>query len=315
MPSKRFVHSVVVQQQSPSSDGVDTHFLPVNPLSVLLLHLFPLNNTSTQSNFQAALGIAGAIDKINVLFQGQSVMSMTGRDALAMSYFYHRLDLRQGSNRSTDNERRSVCVPLLFGRRAYDPMDCFPATKNGDLILELTHDIAGTGYDGLRYSVEAVELPGASPRAFERKTQMADTPSQTGLNMFELPLGNIYRGIMLFGTTGFSGAAPAPSWGRISTLVNNQEYDYSSTDWEVAHVIGGLMGGAPPSHDAHLEIANTGPQSVGRGGWENYAYLPFDVTGDDEYSIDTANASSFKVRADVETADAIRMVPVESVVL
>jgi hypothetical protein len=45
-----------------------------------------------------------------------------------------------------------------------------------------------------------------------------------------------------------------------------------------------------------------------------YTMLPFDVTGDDEYSMDTAGAGRVNVRCTAEAAEAVRVLPIERVV-
>src|SRR4029077_10751362 len=98
------------------------------------------------------------------------------------------------------------------------------------------------GYDGLRISVETIELLGASPREFEREVSVVQTFAATGINDVELPVGNRLRGLTLFGTTGFGGASPAPSWGRVKTIVDNQETGFGSSDFEVTQMLGQLWG-------------------------------------------------------------------------
>lgn len=322
----RFNHSVAAQDQAIAADGVQTFDLAVNPLSVILLNIRPLNDTGTLLNFQSYLGLCGAMNRISVLHRGVSVLSMSGRDAAAMAYFRHGINTLQNTHLSTTNFRRCAVLPLILGKFPYDPNSCFPASKRGDLILELDMDIADTGYDGLRISVETVELLEAKPKEFERQVQVQQTFGATGDNDVDLPPGNVNRGFLLFGTTAFTGAAPVPSWGRISVLLDNIQYGFSATDFEVAHTLSALWGRQPPTMDGHihtlLEVAGgavvtptqaEGPSSVGSGGWENYAYLDFDPTRDDKFALDARKATRLHVRGNAETADAVRVIPVEAV--
>lgn len=323
----RYLHTVSVQERAISADGVEVYDLAVNPLSVVLLALRPLNDTGTLSNFASYLNIAGAVNRVSILFRGQSIFSMSGRDAAALAYFRHGIVPLQANHDHTDNERRCVALPILLGRFAYDPTSCFPATRRGELTMEVDYDIADTGYDGMRVSVETIELLGAEPKEFERKVVVAQTFAATGANIVDLPVGNQVRGCLLFGTTGFAGASPAPSWGRIQAFLSNQQHHIGATDFEVAHMLSSLMGRQPPRFDAHTHLENTAGaytqnsvtgsmvSNVGSGGWDNYAYLDFDPTRDDLFSIDTKNASRFHLEADAETADAVRAIPVERVMV
>lgn len=318
----KILHSIAVQERAVGADAVEIWDLPVNPLSVLLIAIRPLNNTGTLTDFASYLRIVGALNRITIAHRGASVISMSGRDMAVLNYLRHGCVPREANPDDADNERRCVVLPVFLGRFAYDPVSCFPATKRGELTLELDIDIADTGYDGLRYSVESVELLGVNPREFERKTVIARTWPATGDNEIELPIGNQVRGLMLFGTTDFTGAAPAPSWGRVEVRMNNEEHSFAASDFEVAMMLNSLMGRQPPALDAHTHrvttdgnaqtgLESTFPIEQGMDGWEDYAYLDFDPTRDDYYSIDTKGASSFQIRSDAESADAVRVIPIE----
>lgn len=324
----RMLRSLCRQEFLPAADGVEVWDLAVNPLSVVLLHLKPLNDTTTLSNFVRAMGIAGAVNRVSVLYRGQSVFSMSGRDALALHYFRHGGVPWDGNPDDADNERRSLTIPIVLGRFPWDPASCFPASRRGELTMEVDIDIADTGYDGMRMSCETIELLGAEPKEYERCASISKTFAATGDQDFELPIGHVVRGLLLFGTTAFDGASPAPTWGRISLMLDNQQVGYASTDWECVRSDGMLFGRQPPTGEMHTHrvdatAASTtqetsgGPIEVGDGGegWENYAFLDLDPTRDDMLAIDTAGANDFTIRADVETADAARVVPIERIAL
>lgn len=317
-------HSVIVQELAISADGIFNFDLGVNPLSVLLLTLRPLNDTGTLSNFASYLTIANAVNRVSIFNQGNSIHQMRGEDLAAFNYFRWGIVPFQGQHDDTDNERRCVVLPIIFGKFPYDPSSCLPALSRGSLSMELDLDIADTGYDGLRLSVESIELIDAKPKEYERRVSVNQTWAATGLQDIELTPGSLCRGILLFGTTGFAGASPAPSWGRVRCLVDNQEAGYSATDFEVAQMLHCLWGRQPPSYDGHLHRTTTDgnaqtlvtsvgrPNNVGLG-WDQYAFLDLDPTRDDTFSLDLSAAKRFQLRADVETADAVRAIPIDVV--
>lgn len=326
MPGKRFLHSVAVQDRLVAADGVEVFDLAVNPLSVVLLKICPLNDTGTLSNFQRAMGLAGSLDAIRILHRGASVFSMSGRDALALNFMRHGMYPREANGSDANDERRSMVLPIFLGRHAWDQDSCFPATVRGELTMELQVDIADTGYDGFRYSVETIELLDANPSHFERKISIARTFGATGLQDFALPTGQLVRGLLLFGTTAFGGASPAPSWGRVKTMLDNQEVGYTSIDFESALQLPQLFGRQLPAlaeYHAHRVDASSASASEqtsasvqntrANDGFANYGWLDFDPTRDDEFSVDTSGSSNWIIRADVETADACRVVQVERI--
>lgn len=321
-----FLHSVAVQDQAISADGIYQFDLAVNPLSVVNLVLRPLNDTGTLANFQSYLGIAAAVNRAQILYRGESILSMRGEDAAALAFFRHGIMPYQGQLDNTNNERRSVTIPLLLGRYPYSKTSVFPASRRGELSMELDIDIADTGYDGLRLSVETIEIMDATPKEYERKVTTSQTWAATGDNLMDLTPGNLNRGILLWGTTPYAGASPAPSWGRIKLLLDNREVGYGSTDFEVLQAMYTLWGRQPPYYDQHKHIITTdgnaqvelatlaGPYNAGDD-WDNYAYMEFDATGDDEHSIDTRGKSRFVLQANAETADAVRATQIEVIKL
>lgn len=322
--SHRFIHSVQIQEFQ-AIGGVQQFDLAVNPLSVLLINLKPLNDTSTLANFETMLGIVGALDRVAVLNNGVSVKSFTGRDLAAMNYYRHGIMPMQAAHLITNNNRRSVVLPLLFGNEAYSQSSCFPASKRGELTIELDVDVAASGYDGMRISIESIELPGAKPKEYERQVQLSASFGATGVNDIELPLGNLVRNLLLFGTTPFTGAAPAPTFGRMASFLDNEQLNYTAHDFEVAHMMHGLKGGSPPTYDERVAFTTTdgtattsqpsdgNPASIGAGGWQNYALMDFDPTSDDMYSISTAKASRFHLQVNAEAANAWRVIPTERI--
>jgi hypothetical protein len=325
------MRTVVVQDQAISADGLQNFPLGPNPLSALLIALRPLNDTGTLANFQTYRGIAAAMNRITVQYRGMSVVSMPGQDLVALNYFRHGIMPFQGQHDDADDERRCCVVPVLFGRNCFHPRSCFPQSHRGELNLEIDFDIADTGYDGMRLSVEAIELLDAKPTEFERHIAYAETPGATGDFDLDMAVGNDCRGILLFGTTPFAGASPAPSWGRLKVLLDNQEVGFGSTDWEVLQADHCLWGRQPPAYDGHTHRVTvtgcaqtavetvSGPINIGQGiagatdinGWNQYAYMDFDPTRDDLYTLKTKGSSLFVVRGNIETADALRAIPTE----
>lgn len=321
----KFLQSINIHEQLIAADGVQSFDLAVNPLSVLLLTIRPLNDTGTLADFESYMGIAGSLNRVSILHNGVSVVSMTGRDAAALAYFRHGIMPLQANHDIANNDRRAVVLPILLGNEAFSAKSCFPQTKRGELQLEVDFDIAGAGYDGLRFSVESIELPGAKPKEYERKVQLSGTFGATGINDVELPIGNLVRSVLCFGTTAYTGATPAPTLGRIASYVNNQQVGFSATDFEVQHMMQTLLGGQPPMMDARQTgvtvDGNAGTSvptdgavfNVGGDGFENYCLLNFDPFNDDLYSLDTKGASRAHLEFNVETADAFRVIPVEQI--
>lgn len=316
-----FTHSILMPNQAQAADGDVTVDLPVNPLSVILLQLAPLNETSTIGNYSMLAALLGACTNVRVSHKGSAVVEASAGDLAILAMLWHGLPIWQSNQSETDDERRSVIVPILFGRKPYKGDECFPETRKGELQLTMTFDIAGTGFDGLRFSVETIALPDASPTTVQKVTTLAQTFAAVGQNDIDMPIGNLLRGVLLWGTTGFTGAAPAPTIGSAEIMVNNRQTHYSETDFEVGRAVSGLMGRNFPPDNRHIHsgtytttVAGDSREPMAEGSKDaNYLFLPFDMTHDDEHSIDTNGASRVNVRVTAEAAEAVRALPIERV--
>lgn len=321
MPSRfPFLRNIAVPEVAISADGVQNYEMAVNPLSVVHLCLRPLNDTGTLANYARYRAICAALNRVSLVYNGQAIISMRGEDIAALNWLRWGILPEEANPDNVDNERRCVVLPLILGKMPYDKKSCFPATTRGQLVLEVDFDIADTGYDGLRFSVETTEIPSAKPTEFERRVQISQTFAATGQNDVDLVPGNLCRGIMLWGTTGFAGATPAPSWGRLKVLLDNMEAGYSATDWESLKTDPYLFGRQANmgEHKHTVNAAGAGVEETTSvfdvdEDFTNYVYLDYDVTRDDEYTLDTKGARRFNIRAEAETADAVRAVQIEVV--
>lgn len=316
-----FIHSILSPNQLIAADGDLSYDLPVNPLSAVLLHLAPLNETSTIGNYSFVAGLLSALDNVRITHKGSAVVDACGYDLAILALVYHQLGLWQSNAVETDDDRRSLVVPILFGRNPYMPSECFPETKKGELIMTCTWDIADTPFDGLRCSIETIELPEATPEFVQKVTTLAQTFAAIGQNDVDLPIGNIIRALLLWGTTTYAGAAPAPTWGQLEVLKDNRQHGYTSTDWEVSRAIMGLCGVPYPPTFEHIHSVNAAgvgredtlePQ-VALAKSEYYTLLQFDPLRDDLYSMETAGSGRVNVRCDAEAAEAVRVLPIEKV--
>ncbi len=317
----RFTHSILAADQLVTADGDQVFDLPVNPLSVILLHVSPLNDTGTITDYSLLAGLLSAVDNVRVDHKGAAVVNARGDDLAVLAMLWHRLSIWQSNAVETNNDRRSIVLPILFGRRAYTPDEAFPATRKGEFRMTVTWDIADTGFDGLRISVETIELPDAAPSFVQRVTTLAQTFAATGQNDIDLPIGQIIRAVLLFGTTGFAGAAPAPSLAELSLLVNNLQTHYSASEFAVLRGVHGLLGIPFPPDFRHIHSVNaagvgqenTQEPEIGGSIDDNYVLMNFDPTQDDEYSLVTEGAGRVNIRVNADTADAVRALPIEKI--
>jgi hypothetical protein len=104
----------------------------------------------------------------------------------------------------------------------------------------------------------------------------------------------------------------------MKVLLDNQEQGYAQTDWEVAHMLPALWGRQPyfGEHKHTVNAAGAGIEETTSvfdvaEDFSLYTFLDFDPTRDDTFTLDTRGHSRFHVRGNVETADAVRAIPIE----
>lgn len=316
-----FTHSIFRANVAIAADGDLVYDLPVNPISAILLNINPLNETATIGNYSFFSALLSAIDQIDISYKGASLLTASGADLAVLAMLYHRLSIWQSNAIETDNDRRSLVLPLMFGRRPYMAEECIPRTKKGELQMTITWDIADTGFDGLRMSIETIELPEAEPVHLQKVTTLTQTFAAAGQNDIDLPIGNVLRAILLFGTTSWAGATPAPTLGQLSLLKNNVQTHYSSTDWEVLRGALALARVPYPPELSHIHSGtytttvagdSLEPQIVLQKA-EYYALMDLDPTMDDTFSLETDGAGRVHVRSIAEAAELVRALPIEKV--
>jgi len=314
-----FFHSVITQDVTTSADGVVTADLNIRPTSHLIITIKALNNgTNTKATLAQLLG---GLEKVEVLQFGATIVSLSALDLYALNCILLGHEPWQENVANLDDSTRMVSLIVPFGRRLYDPNECFPAVRAGELQLQTTIDIADTGYDGWIEQVEQVELPGATPKRHLKYATKNYTPSATGDADVDLPMGNTYAGILLWGTTIPTGTSWTTTIDKTTLLVNNEEKYYSKVNWESLH--GMLINRCDPAnqYDDHTHLENTATeytQNADTAAAEqndtiisNHAYLDFDPRGDDNFLLDSSALSALKLTISAGDTNATRIIPVE----
>lgn len=354
MPN-HFIQSILIQDEAQAADGTVTKDLPINPLSHILLTIKAANNTplASESNYSVLSQLLAMITRVEVLFRGSAIISASLTDLAVLYMLLTGRQLWQTQIDDIDNNIRSVTVPIMLGRDMFYRDECFPATKKGELSLQLTTDVAVTGLDTLILQAETVELVDAQPCRYIKATIASKTPSAAQEEDFDLPIGNVLAGVMLFSNLVPTAASFTTSIDNLQLLVNNQQKYFPRTNWESLH--GALTQRVSPLiHNVHSHrlvrngTAGTALQAVSiaaaanslvTGGvgetvggssaiggatgimpqvavadfLENYAYLDFDPLGDLSYAQDTLGLSRIHMLINHGDTGAIRALPVEVV--
>lgn len=288
-----FIHSNLLADYTMATE-VKKIDLPVNPLSYLLLNVSGFNATD-----EATLAeILAFINKIEVTHLGTSIISLQSEDLFMENLYLYGHEPVLTHNIADDNATREITLVIPFGRRIFDPDECFPATKKGELTLSLDTTVPSSSLDNAIINIESLELPGAQPTRYLKSTQLSITaPGDTGDNDIDLPIGNPIVNLILYTTTVPGASSHTYGIQSAKILVDNVEKGYS-----MAHF--NCLKGERIFHQSTLprDIAAFGNIQL-----PNYAFLDFDPAKDGKFALETAGKSSVKLRLNMGVDEASKV--------
>lgn len=321
----RYLHTIAAANTDlVASADITPVDLPVNPLSILVLR-FQITNTSP-----AAIGTYSAVDDVltqitavRVAHKGEDIVNGSLRDIAALMAVRHRAYFGAATLVNTDNAVRSLALPIILGRRAYDPMSAFPATTRGNLRFFMTAGADGAGYDDINYSLETVELIDAEPEDYCKFVTTSAT-SVAGQFDVSLPIGNPLLGLLLFDTGLAASSDEVLSWGTVKLLKDGVEQYFPLSDYETLAAMFPWQAGIPDDYrSGHIHLINDGAalsdsddaERVLSTSHNGYAWLCFDPLRGGEYQLETEGAADLKLRGNGDEATAVRVIPLERVTI
>jgi len=315
-----FIHSVLAQDEPVVAGSTAPYDLPVNPLSFVLVTLKYTRTDAAADGIPTYPIVLALMAKIEVLYKGSAIFSMSGADAVAAGLLVAGFESWGHNYLGAALEETSFTFLVPMTRTLYSERECFPRSTRGELQLQITYAAALTGATAVKAQIETVELPQAAPEQYLRMTTLSLTPAVAGEHDVELPIGNPISELVLFGTTFPAGVADAATLGYLQILVDNHRRFYSHTNFETVHNMAGRMR-CPPGywfgHQHWLEALTslTGWQFPGNHMLKEYVHLPFDIFRDGRYALETAGKSDVVLRigVDVGATTALRVIPCEIV--
>lgn len=315
-----FIHSVLAHDETVAAGAVISYDLPVNPLSHILLTLkYAQNKANDKLLFSNALAM---IAKVEVLYKGSAVFSMSGLDAFACGILVNGFESWSMNEDGNDNDERSLTLLVPMTRTLYSPNEAFPRSTRGELILQVTYAAAFTDIDTVAAQYETVELPEATPEQFIKQTTLTKTPAAAGQVDIELPIGNQISELVLWGTTIPAADADTATIDKVEILVDNINRFYSEANIETIHGMAGRMRAAPGYHGYHVhrlsaaafaQWDDTTPAIPADHVISNHLHMPFDIFRDGQYALQTVGKSDVVLRIEAGDDNALRVIPVEIV--
>lgn len=316
-----FIHSVLAQDVPVALATPYSYDLPVNPLSHTLLTVSYVRTGAAAAALPLIANTIAQVAKIEVLYKGSAVFSMSGADAVAAGLYIANFETWGLNMAGVALEECSFtwCIPM--GRILYNPNECFPRTTRGELTLQVTFVVAGTDVTSSIQQIETVELPDASPTQYLKMTTLSVAVPITGSIDVPLPIGNPISDLVLWGATIPAGTATDRTLHQLQILVNNKASHYGLTNYETHHNMAGRMRAAPGywgSHTHYTTTATISSQNIPSNHILGcYSHLPFDIFRNGEFALQTAGMSDVVLRLTsrfaVAAASAARVLPCEIV--
>jgi len=265
--------------------------LPIDPLSHVLIAMDAYNVTD-----EATLAeLLAFVNWVDIARKGVTVFHAQSEDLYAMNcrHFGHYPELT--GKLATDNEARNLCLIVPLGRRVFDPTECHPATKRGELVLRINTTVPAASADESTINVECVSLPGATPTAYLKTTEyVIGAPAGTGNNFIDLPLGNKIVRVQLRLTTIPTTSSHTYGVDLATVLVDNNESGYVSARAQCLQADHGLV-----IDHQHGSIAAQGVDQI-----DNVVWLDFDPVNDGQFLLDTEGHESVQLRLEMGVAEA-----------
>lgn len=218
-----FIRSSLLKNYTTATE-VKKIDLPVNPLSHIIISMDGYNVTD-----EATLAeMLAFINSVQVTRSGQTIINLQSEDLYSENcYLFRRRPILEGKV-ATDNQRRVLSLIVPFGRKLYNPEECYPATKKGELTLTLDTTVPTASLDNSQLNVETVELVGATPQRYLKSVMSTiQAPAATGDRDWDLPIGNDLVAILLRMTTFSQASSHSYGVDGFTLMVDNKEYGYS----------------------------------------------------------------------------------------
>lgn len=317
-----FIQSILAHDETGLMGTVRSWDLPVNPLSHTLITLKIARLGTAGTDVPAFMTIPTMLERIEVLYKGSAVYSLSGVDCMASGILVNGFESWGVNAVDVEDAEWAVTFLVPMTRTLYSPVECFPRTTRGELILQITFAAAGADWDDLRVEIETVELPDASPGQFIKQTTLSATPTANVPLDVPLPIGNEISELIIWQHQIQAATVDTAAIDKLEILVDNMNHFYPESFTEVLQNMPGRIRPAPGYWGLHTHKIITAGVSVGQQVSapkpENhilacYMHVPFDIFRNGDYALKTAGASDVNLRMDVAAFGALRIIPVEVV--
>lgn len=310
-----FLKSLLANREAVVADTVVTYDLPVNPLSTIAIDIEAKQSAADAP--PTAANIGAIFDKVEVVFKGTSIVSLSGADLLAYGALMMGKRFPIINKRSEAASEQVYRFLIPFGRFPYSRVECFPAVRRGELQLRLDYASAFTAIESLDAVITTVENMGAAPKQFMKCTTLSKTPV-VGDNDVDLPQGNKLAGLILFSTTVPLTTVKTTTVDLAKLLLDNVEHYFHQVRWpDLAFEYMRAIGMDQPNHThTHVETAATTQEDSAEDAWfKQYGLMDFDPLRNDQFLCETQGLGRIWLRITAGDTNPLRVLPIEIIEL
>ena len=296
-----FTRSTVLDAHTMATEVKEVG-LPAEPLSHLVFTM-EFWNATDEATFAEILGF---INKLSVLDKGVGILSLESEALACLNLYLFGAGGIRIAPVADDNQHDAYGLIIPLGRTLFNPDECYPERKKGDVILLMDTTVPATTLDNALISISAIALPGITPSRYLKCTQRnVSAPGATGDFDVELAMGNDLLALLI-GMTSFAGASENLFGADDLSLMmdNRQEAIVSSKAPELITEMLARIGGATRT------LAGMGALIPATHLW-----MDFDPTRDGEFAIDTRPATDLKLRINYGVNEALTVSQIDLVTI
>lgn len=293
-----FIRSTILDAHTMAAE-VKTYDLPINPISHLVLTVegHALTDEPTIAD------ILGFINLITVRHTGIQIINLESEDlALLNLYLFGSGGLALAPGYTEANQYLAYSLIIPFGRKLYNPEECFPATRKGEFQITLDTELPAGEFDDALMSISAIQLPEATPARHLVSTLFSITnPGDTGEHDIDLPIGNDLLACLIRMTSFPAADAVVFGLDDLRLLFDNRELDIVSS--KAPELAGEMIN----------RVNGTVRTTLVQGGLipNTCIWMDFDPTKDGQYMVNTRPAARVHLRVKYGVDEAVFIAPLE----
>jgi len=313
----RYIHSQICNDIDVVAGQTQSYDLPINPVSLILLTMRWTQDRTGPYSYSQIDGILSIISKIDVTYKGRTLFSASGQDAVMLSRLISGAEPVLHNAIDSDNAIRMCTIPIALAPYLYSPDWASPASKRGELQLQITCSTPPAIITLATYGVEVVELEGAEPKYYMQCTPHAVLPAATGMIDIDLPIGNDLCGIMLRAAKVPDATNDLCSITSAALLVDNREEYISYASWAALRTHAQMRAPEMVGNTRHQHALG----DVVAGSWttetvlapsytQHYGYIDLMPAGIEDYILSTAGHSRIHLAIDCGNTSQIIAYPI-----